>query len=303
LFIGLERLWVHGLGMKFVLAHFALVCATALSGGEAVADRLVASRWLDFNEAKVRLVASSQFTSGHGKPGTRGRAGLEIRLKDGYKTYWRSVGDSGVPPIFDFSRSTGIGIGNVEVRFPFPVVFDDGAGGKAWGYRHAVYLPIEVEIREKPYLLRLNLDFAVCGTMCIPLSGQLELDPGKALPLGPAEKEALRHAAGVIPVRIASETSPRANVKRLSPLDPPRWEIHLPYEGGHGDFSAFFEASGFLDLVSVQPEGAGVLRLMIKGQPTPGSGGKFGPVTMTYGRVGNAFEQLLVLDDAPLAGP
>ena len=31
------------------------------------------------------------------------RAGIEIRLKPGWHTYWRYPGDAGVPPRFDFA--------------------------------------------------------------------------------------------------------------------------------------------------------------------------------------------------------
>ena len=36
------------------------------------------------------------------------RAGIEIRLAPGWKTYWRYPGDSGVPPRFDFSGSRNV---------------------------------------------------------------------------------------------------------------------------------------------------------------------------------------------------
>ena len=36
------------------------------------------------------------------------RAGVEIKLKPGWKTYWRYPGDSGVPPVLDFSESQNV---------------------------------------------------------------------------------------------------------------------------------------------------------------------------------------------------
>ena len=35
-------------------------------------------------------------------------AGVQIRLEPGWKTYWRTPGDSGVPPSFDWSGSKNL---------------------------------------------------------------------------------------------------------------------------------------------------------------------------------------------------
>ena len=43
-------------------------------------------------------------------------AGLSLKLAEGWKTYWRSPGDSGIPPQFDWSKSENIE--NLEVIFP-----------------------------------------------------------------------------------------------------------------------------------------------------------------------------------------
>ena len=47
------------------------------------------------------------------------RAGIEIKLKQGWKTYWRYPGDSGVPPAFDFSKSQNVK--SVTVLYPAPI--------------------------------------------------------------------------------------------------------------------------------------------------------------------------------------
>ncbi len=62
----------------------------------------------------MRLVAGSA----GGADRTSLRAGIELRLATGWKTYWRYPGDSGVPPRFDFSKSTNVK--SVTVRWPAP---------------------------------------------------------------------------------------------------------------------------------------------------------------------------------------
>ena len=70
------------------------------------------------------------------------RAGVEIRLDAGWKTYWRDPGDSGVPPTFDFSGSDNVK--SVTVQWPAPERFPDGAGGNSIGYVGRVILPLRM---------------------------------------------------------------------------------------------------------------------------------------------------------------
>ena len=103
------------------------------------------------------------------------RAGVEIKLKDGWKTYWRYPGDSGVPPVLDFSKSQNVKA--VTVLYPAPTRFPDGGGGNSIGYKGVVILPLHVVARDadKPVTLNLKLDYAVCEKLCVPAEAKLEL--------------------------------------------------------------------------------------------------------------------------------
>ncbi len=57
--------------------------------------------------------------------------GVAMQLEQGWKTYWRNPGDSGVPARFDFSKSDNVEA--VTVLWPAPTKFDDGAGGHSLG--------------------------------------------------------------------------------------------------------------------------------------------------------------------------
>lgn len=128
------------------------------------------SPWAGGHRSRVRLMAG---TMAHGTL----RAGVEIDLADGWKTYWRYPGDSGVPPHFDFSRSENVA--RVEVLWPAPRAFSDG-NGTSIGYRHNVVFPLRVTPRDpaKPVTLRLALDYAVCEKLCVPEQASAELPPG-----------------------------------------------------------------------------------------------------------------------------
>ena len=145
------------------------------------------SAWDNDTRSAVRLIGASALREA-GVPVLR--AGVEIKLQPGWKTYWRYPGDSGVPPVFDFSASDNVK--SATVLWPAPVRFADGSG-ESIGYKGAVIFPLRVVPRDpaKPVTLRLSLDYAVCETLCIPAKGKAEL----ALPNAAGSQEAALNAA------------------------------------------------------------------------------------------------------------
>jgi len=97
--------------------------------------------------------------------GTR-LAGLEITLAPGWKTYWRSPGEAGVPPRFDFSGSGNLR--DVEVLWPKPMLFDS-FGLTTIGYGGRVVLPLRLTPIDpaEPIGLKLGLMLGVCRDICV----------------------------------------------------------------------------------------------------------------------------------------
>ncbi|MDQ2092394.1 protein-disulfide reductase DsbD domain-containing protein [Marimonas arenosa] len=95
-------------------------------------------------------------------------AGLEITLAPGWKTYWRSPGDAGIPPLFDWSRSRNLE--GVEIAWPTPHVFDQN-GLRTIGYKDRVVLPITVAPRKSGAPVRLSgtIDIGICRDVCVPV--------------------------------------------------------------------------------------------------------------------------------------
>lgn len=147
-------------------ALFALAALTSLSPIEARAQD--ASPWQKGSHAAVRLLAGS-------RSGPVLLGGIAVQLDPGWKTYWRTSGDSGVPPRFDFSKSENIEA--VTVLWPAPTKFDDGAGGFSLGYHDQVVLPLRIvpKSNDKPVTLRANISYAVCEKLCIPVEASAEL--------------------------------------------------------------------------------------------------------------------------------
>lgn len=275
---------------------FLTLLAIGFAGAAFAAPRpLLASSWVELGEARLRLIMETPEDGD-----IELRAGLEIQLAGNFKTYWRNPGDSGVPPLADFSGSTGLRDSRIE--FPFPTRFDDGAGGTAFGYKKSVILPISA-IREKNSTpkLHLKLDFAVCGTMCIPLSATLELAPGAAsAPLDhPGFLESARQQ---VPIKLdATRADAQITLHRLADGDKPRWRIILSPGLEAASAAIFLEANGYLSsgTAALVPENR--LGFEITGEASPGTGGKFGPTRLTFGDAKHAFETMIDLDGAPQA--
>jgi DsbC/DsbD-like thiol-disulfide interchange protein len=135
-----------------------------------------ASEWDAQNHTAARLIAGSQVSSQTmGSDGKVLRAGVEIKLDPGWKTYWRDPGDSGVPPKFDFSGSDNVK--SVTVLWPAPERFPDGAGGNSIGYLDHVILPLRITPQDaaKQSSLQLKLGYDICGNMCVPVESELTL--------------------------------------------------------------------------------------------------------------------------------
>src|SRR6187397_363441 len=148
----------------------ALGLAAAIFMSSLTADAYAedSSPWQRDGHSAVRLLAGS-------RSGAVLLGGIAFQLQPGWKTYWRTPGDSGVPPRFDFSKSDNVE--TVTVLWPAPMKFDDGAGGQSLGYKTQVVLPLRIVAKnaDKPVTLRAGISYAVCEKLCIPVEANAEL--------------------------------------------------------------------------------------------------------------------------------
>jgi DsbC/DsbD-like thiol-disulfide interchange protein len=151
--------------VRFALAFAASFVAWSLLTEASAQD---ASPWLNDDHSAVRLLAGS-------RSGAVLLGGIAFQLQPGWKTYWRTPGDSGVPPRFDFSKSDNIEA--VTILWPAPTRFPDGAGGDSLGYQKHIVLPLRIVIKnsDKPVTLRAAINYAVCEKLCIPVEANAEL--------------------------------------------------------------------------------------------------------------------------------
>src|ERR1700756_176951 len=151
--------------LRASLGFAATILASAFALDARAQD---ASPWQRDSHSAIRLLAGS-------RSGAVLLGGIAVKLQPGWHTYWRTPGDSGVPPRFDFSKSENVEA--VTVLWPAPTKFDDGAGGSSLGYTHQIVLPLRIVAKnaDKPVTLRADINYAVCEKLCIPVEASGEL--------------------------------------------------------------------------------------------------------------------------------
>jgi len=186
----------------------------ALAFGTADAARAsAASPWSTASGGAIRLLPGDARPA-DAQGSAPGLAGLEIKLDDGWKTYWRNPGDSGVPPVFDWSKSQNLG--SVTVLWPAPMRLDDEGGASAV-YRGDIVLPLRVTAADpsRPVVLDLALSYGICHDICVPAKGEASLtfDPSSSQP--GAGADAIAAAARRVPVETPIGASSAMAIRRV----------------------------------------------------------------------------------------
>lgn len=103
-------------------------------------------------------------------------AALELQLEPGWKTYWRSPGDSGLPPSFDWQGSTNLG--EITLHWPAPEAIQSG-GMTELGYHNRLVLPFTAAPAApgQPVQLALEAELGLCENICVPAHLQLAAPP------------------------------------------------------------------------------------------------------------------------------
>jgi len=207
--------------MRRIIPILLATCAFAAWAGNALAGD--ASAWSEDTRSALRLIAGR-----NAKDVPHLRAGIEIKMRPGWHTYWRYPGDAGVPPRFDFSGSTNVK--SAKVLYPAPQVHSDG-GGQSLGYADSVIFPVQVAPKEpgKPVTLRMKADYAVCEKLCVPAEGTAELSVGAG---DSAQDAALQTAEARVP-RTVEAADLSLTARRVGGGAKPLVMVELaPPEGG-----------------------------------------------------------------------
>lgn len=225
------------LTQSLLAASLALNLSVALAP-PCLAAAAVESPWVKETYSKVRLVSGTVEEDGVAMI----LAGVQIRLDAGWKTYWRSPGDSGVPPQFDWSGSKNLK--QARVLYPAPRRFAD-ANGTALGYEDEVVFPVKItpERPDEPVELKLSVAYGLCKTLCIPNEAilSLELPPEKAA--GQGEDLLLQRFVDLVPKPAEKGELPAlGGIEAKLDGAKPELLIDVLFPAGASDTDLFIEA-------------------------------------------------------------
>lgn len=173
-----------------------MLVAGPLLAGQGTAQA-AAGPWQGSDVFSARLISAVD-TLG---PQTALAAGLEVKLAKGWKIYWRSPGDAGLPPELEFSAS-GVVLDH-QLDFPAPKRFSI-LGFDSFGYADHVIYPLRLTLApgRRDVVVAGVLTGLVCNTVCIPIEETLTLSlprRGDAPPVVAAEARDLAVYSARVP--------------------------------------------------------------------------------------------------------
>lgn len=208
--------------MKTLFAFLLIVWAVSL-GDIAFAK---GSDWVRSGEIQGRILSGVQSIG----DAQEIEAALQIQLDEGWHTYWKVSGDSGLPPRFDWSGSQNVE--SVEVFWPAPKRKQE-ADFYTFGYDNSVSLPLVVRLKEPNTAakIHLNAQFLICKDICIPqqITAEVFLEAGDGKPS--EFQSAIERAKRFVP----------------ADKDTPRLKVNTVVAGPDGLVLSVFSQSGFED--------------------------------------------------------
>lgn len=175
-----------------MLRHLLICLAATASAFPALASPSVPD-----HDLPMGLVSARLLPGWHEQDGARVLA-LELVLEPGWKTYWRSPGDSGLPPSFDWQGSTNLG--EVTFHWPTPEAINSG-GATELGYHDSLILPFTVRpaAPDLPMTIAGHFELGLCENICVPAALDLT-----APPPGDAPDARILGAKALQPLRLAT---------------------------------------------------------------------------------------------------
>ena len=101
--------------------------------------------------------------------------GIDIKLIEGWKTYWRKTGNTGIPLSIEWLNKNNFL--NYEIHWPNPSIVEM-AGEQSIGYTDRVVFPLQIQ-PEKPGIPISGFGtifMGVCKDVCIPVLEEISID-------------------------------------------------------------------------------------------------------------------------------
>lgn len=240
-------------------------------------------------------------------PGQTTTVALRLKMQDGWHTYWRNPGDSGLPTTLAWTLPPGVTAG--PLQWPAPHALPAGPLVN-YGYEGEVLLLADLTLsRDVPVGESLPLtakaEWLVCRETCIPEEAKLDL----ALPVAersdlyPQWGNAIAAVREALPAKVpgwvfaAKADGPKVMLTLTGPAGAatPTGVQFFPYAEGH------VEPSGKQSFVR-DPNGTFVLTLPVANQLAAGFTQVAGVLTATNGFASGGTPVKAMTVDTPLVG-
>ena len=110
-------------------------------------------------------------------PGHPFQLGIEIRMAEGWHTYWENGGDAGLPTTVEWTLPAGFEAG--PIRWPVPHRYEEEGDLVTFGYADRVLLLTDVtppeRLGDEPVRIRGAVDWLQCKDICIPGGAKVEI--------------------------------------------------------------------------------------------------------------------------------
>lgn len=125
--------------------------------------------------------------------------GLDIKLAEGWKAYWRSPGEVGLPPEISWDGSANLA--TARILWPAPERFT-AFGIENFGYNERVVLPIQavLETAGQAVDLQARVTLLTCSTVCVPHDFSLALTIPAGTGIDAASAGLISAFAGRVPL-------------------------------------------------------------------------------------------------------
>jgi len=224
---------------------------------------------------------------------------IQIELKEGWKTYWRTPGDSGIPPEFDFSKSSNLK--DIEIRWPAPKSFQDEYGYSI-GYKDSLILPVRAVARNRilPAVVDLTMRYGVCERICVPVENSFSMVVTRSSRAHEAAATLIEQASATVPGPVANDASfSVTGVSRQAGTDQDHLVVTARVDGAPETTELFIEGpkSWYLPLPKKTSVADGVVKWSVSLADVPKADALSGNyVTFTLVNGKQAVEQVWHLD-------
>jgi len=161
--------------MRFVIKLIFVVTLFVISGLCASQEFSQTSTGLLINPDHPPVSIEMALTGQVDKPHKEVKTLLNVNLSGDWKTYWRSAGEGGEPPVFKWQHDSK-NVSAVEWFWPAPKRYIV-LGVNTIGYKHDIGFPLKVKVKDlnKEVLLKGVLTLPSCTNICVLTDYPIEL--------------------------------------------------------------------------------------------------------------------------------